>query len=260
MFESISECSYQGFVHQKNAYSSMLACAPINHWVNCFWQLDVEPGDYIYRSVPDNCIDWIVNLHNIQDNFVVAPFSSAIEFPIEGPASYFGIRFKILAFQGFIAKPVGEWQILGSNIEASEIIGASIVEQLSQSLISTRTLSERCSVASGILLNHLSPPSIDSRLERFVRCALHSNQMDINSFGVSSRQLRRLSHLYLGLSIKDFLKVIRFQKTLHLINTHGAHHAWLDHYYDQAHFIREFKSLAGASPKKFLRMSVLYNK
>ena len=57
----------------------------------------------------------------------------------------------------------------------------------------------------------------------------------------------------------SFNKVLRFQKTLHLLNTSKTASVWADCYYDQSHFIRDFKTLSGLTPREFTNMSVLYN-
>ena len=253
------DIAYQGHVQQKDAYTCISPSGVIADWVNTYWQLDVLPGRFVYRSVPDNCIDWIINRHDPLDSFIVAPFSQAIEFPIEGPASFFGIRFKLTAYQNIVAAPVGEWQGEETNLASSQLISSLLMEQISQATTDHPSLQACADKVSAILLNALRPAKLDKRLENLAYAAASSNHLDINSFGVSARHLRRLSQLYFGLSIKEFLNVTRFQKTLHLMHTTNNASVWLTHYYDQSHFIREFKSMSGTSPKKFFTMSVLYN-
>ena len=267
MFLGIDRPTYQGQVKQKGAYSTFQVSSPLNYWVSCFWQLVVDEGSFVYRSVPDNCIDWIFNLDEPRENFIVSPFTSPIEFPLLGPVSYFGIRFRILGYQGLIDSPVGEWRSDENCIDAAQLISNQIIEQIYEASYRANSFRERCDFVSSILLGELKYPTIDQRLARFIRHissrdSTGSDSIKLNSseFGISERQLRRLSQLHLGLSIKDFWKVTRFQMILHMMNTRGNNSIWVDHYYDQSHYIREFKSLTGATPSTFLNMSVLYNK
>lgn len=78
--------------------------------------------------------------------------------------------------------------------------------------------------------------------------------------GVSTRQLERLFHERVGISPKQFVRIVRFQEVLRATRT-GAEAlrrrsglaGWaavaLEHgFYDQAHFINDFKTFVGRTP------------
>ncbi|WP_291715126.1 helix-turn-helix domain-containing protein [Limnobacter sp. CACIAM 66H1] len=247
----------QGHVTQNGTYQVCPANAPVSLWVNSFWELTVDPGEYIYRSVPDNCVDLIFNLDDQSEGFVITPFLEPLECAIIGPASYFGIRFGALASQGLIETPLGEWLDPGSHVDTRGLLHPLLIEQIRVTLHQSTDFSMRSERISSLLLAHLKHPQIDARLLRFIRSVFNPNPFDC---GVSARQLRRISHLHLGVSPKDFLRVARFQATLHHMNTCHNWPAWPQFYYDQSHFIREFKDFTGATPGRFMKMSVLYKK
>lgn len=70
--------------------------------------------------------------------------------------------------------------------------------------------------------------------------------------GVSTRQLERLFAHHVGLSPKQLLRVTRFQQVLTALQApHGSR--WPDlavrlGYYDQAHFINDFRGITGETP------------
>lgn len=73
--------------------------------------------------------------------------------------------------------------------------------------------------------------------------------------GITERHLERRFREDIGLSPKQFSRTIRFQYLLKLLQegtednlTQTAYQAG---YYDQSHFIREFRMLAGISPKQY---------
>jgi AraC-like DNA-binding protein len=72
--------------------------------------------------------------------------------------------------------------------------------------------------------------------------------------GISPRQLRRLFEYYIGDTAKVFCKVVRFQ---HILNAKPSLQSLRENklfyssgYYDQAHFIKEFKNFYGVTPGK----------
>ena len=61
-----------------------------------------------------------------------------------------------------------------------------------------------------------------------------------------------------GLTPKSYQKIIRFQKTIQDIESHTtidwASIAYQSGYYDQAHFINDFRRLSGFSPNEYLNL------
>mgnify|MGYP000075082186 FL=1 len=256
----------QGHVTQNSAYLNFQPAAPLSHWVQSFWQLNVPAGHYGYRSMPDNCLDLIINAQNPLDVFIVSPFSAATEFDVLGPVSYFGIRFRVLGHQGLIATPVGEWRD-DETVQVTDLMAGPVLDKIVECFSKSLPFNIRCKNVSTILLANMVYPKVDARLARYIRfCHSHTassmriSEKQCRDFGLSARQLRRLSHQYLGLSPRELARVFRFQAMLKTMSNGNGKLAWADHYHDQPHFIREFKSLSGFTPNQFKRLSVLYNK
>ena len=75
-------------------------------------------------------------------------------------------------------------------------------------------------------------------------------EKDLNT-GISPRQLRRLFKYYIGDSAKTFAKVVRFQNILRAKPSKQSlqqNKLFYEGYYDQAHFIKEFKNFYGVTP------------
>ncbi|MET1256171.1 DUF6597 domain-containing transcriptional factor [Aliikangiella maris] len=256
----------QGRVSLTNAYRLYPVSAPLNQWIEHFWLLDVPEGNYCYRSLPDNCVDWITNVNCPEYSYLIAPFMSSIVFDLHGPCTYLGIRFRLLGQHGLIREPVGSWGNHENGLLANELVRSDLLAQLQDNIGKANTFDDICERLSGILLMKMCQNQFDKRLVRYMgycqqnissRVSLSNRQCA--EFGLSSRQLRRLSQLYLGVSPRDFARVIRFQQTLRVMNScHNATN-WMTYYYDQSHFIKEFKLLSGLTPTAIMNLSVLYN-
>jgi AraC-like DNA-binding protein len=71
--------------------------------------------------------------------------------------------------------------------------------------------------------------------------------------GVSPRQLERLFRDRVGIPPKLFLRIVRFQEVLRATRTGAPDAGWAafasEHgFYDQAHFINDFKAFLGRTP------------
>jgi AraC-like DNA-binding protein len=73
-------------------------------------------------------------------------------------------------------------------------------------------------------------------------------------FGFSERYIQKLFLNYVGISPRNFFSVQRFNKSLELIRSGNMSLTYIAYecgYYDQAHFIREFKSYTGITPSRY---------
>ena len=267
------DLSLQGRAHQQNAYVTITAKPPANRWIQCYWKLEVPHGTHTFRGVPGNNIDCIFQVPDAdQLNFAVMPLSEPRLFVISGPATFFGIRLRVLAQHWLNPMPIGEWQ--GESLQS--LLGESLLQRVIGILNAGWSLDVSCDAISAEVLGEIvsggrtdkpfETLGIDPRLLRFLHYAysnrstkLELTDKDCSEFAISSRHLRRLSKQYLGLSPRNFYRVIRFQRMLNDLYSDNARAIWTECYYDQAHFIREFKELSGLTPGQFRNSSVLYN-
>jgi len=73
--------------------------------------------------------------------------------------------------------------------------------------------------------------------------------------GITPRYLHKLIHQHTGLSPKSFNKISRFQLSLRLIAKNDRPFTSIAYdcgYFDQSHFIRDFKSFTGLTPSAYL--------
>ena len=210
--------SIQGRVHDDQLFHSTIPAMPLAYWVHSFWQLTVPAGGYTYRAIPDNHVDIIFDINQQEAALVVAPFCKPTLFEMAQPAIYFGIRLRLLAQYALTKVPVAQWQ----DANGADLLGIACTTQLADCLAVSTSFTQRCQQASVTLLQYLQPFTLDPRLLHFMHYALSHNtsafdlsDKHCNTFGLSARQLRRLSQTHLGLSPRDFCRVVRFQRAVH---------------------------------------------
>lgn len=145
-------------------------------------------------------------------------------------------------------------------------------EEIEQAILTAPSTLERINRIETFLFYRLTAAeNIDRIIKSVVETILTANgQLSVNELSQQTnsnrRQLERKFSSVIGLSPKQLSKIIRLQATLSmLLNKKFTSLTALSHeneYYDQAHFIKDFKELTGFTPKEFygnhLKMSSLF--
>lgn len=210
---------------------------------------------YIYRVVADGCMDIFFERDNPQENYIMGFSKNYTEFSIGKSFHYIGIRFLPAMLPHLFRIDAAEFS---NRVEALRDVLPGIsgfITNTFHALQSTHSLNV---VLDQYLLNHLSKATIttDNRLYNAIHIILQKRgvlniETELDT-GISSRQLRRLFEFYIGDSAKTFSKIVRFQNILHAkpsVQSLRQNKLFFDSgYYDQAHFIKEFKSFYGITP------------
>lgn len=248
--------------HQAS-YFELLPDQRLQEYIYCYWQLKSKGKlitPYNYRVVADTCMDILWEAQNPEANFIIGYSSTFSQFPLNSPFNYFGIRFLPMAF------PI-IFKVDASEISKQFLPLVDVVSNLSKKIteISNQenTLDHLKNKLDEFFLQSIyqSKLNLDTRISTALNKIILSNgnlslEKDLD-VGLSPRQLRRLFKFYIGDSPKNFSKIIRFQaflKQLSYQENLRKHKVYYDFgYYDQAHFIKEFKQMYGLSPSSFFR-------
>ncbi|MBK9046050.1 MAG: AraC family transcriptional regulator [Bacteroidetes bacterium] len=241
-------------------YAEFLPEIRLQDFIYCYWQLKTskplsEP--FIYRVVADGCIDIFFELNNPKDNFVMGFCKKFTEFPLNNSFHYIGVRFLPTMFPQLFRINASElsnrFEQLGDVVPK---VSAFIADKFHNQL-TTRQMQETFDIYFINLINNTTFDN-DSRLYNAIEKILQefgvlNIEQDLNT-GISQRQLRRLFEFYIGDTAKTFAKVVRFQNILrarHSSQSLRQNKLFFDAgYYDQAHFIKEFKNFYGVTPSK----------
>ncbi len=247
-------------INSRVEYTEYAPDARLQNLIYCYWELKTrQPLDesFNYHVVTDGCIDLFFDTRNPSDNYVMGFSTAYTRFPLGRSFHYAGVRFRPGAFPQMIRTEATE---LTDRFEHLSHISPEI-----SSFISKRfgpgagTIPSKKELLDQYFLQHLHKTNIefDPRITRALQTIFQSSgnlrireQLDP---GISNRQLCRLFNTYIGGTPKTFSKIVRFQKLIHSMNPRSDNIPYWDAgYFDQAHFIKDFKTLSGLTPSAFM--------
>jgi AraC-like DNA-binding protein len=241
-------------------YRELLPDPLLRGYICCYWQLKAtEPltASFTYSAVTDACIDFFFDLRSEQENFVAGYSSTSTAFALTNTFNYVGIRFFPGAFPSLYHIPASE---LTNDVHSLRDVIPQACKRL-RDLISVSTDIADIRFLLDRFFKEMAyrqPVKTDERFTAslatiFQAVGAFSIEKDLATLA-SPRHLRRLFDFYIGASPKEFHRVVRFQKFLANEPTREflrKEKFYYDAgYYDQSHFIRDFKSLYGVAPSK----------
>ena len=182
------------------------------------------------------------------------------DIQLTGELSVFSVVFQPQGLMHFFKFPLHE--IRNQNVPLQYIngqAGRDLVEKMSEAT----TFHQRVSIVETYLLEQLKTNSIGYEFQRInhiveliTRTCGNINIAQMASEACLSRkQFERIFAENIGISPKQYLKIIRFQFAIFQkqqnINLNMTELSYESGYYDQSHFINDFKSMCGFTPKQY---------
>src|SRR5262249_20396973 len=248
---------------------------PLSQFVELFWHYTGVPQPHNReRLLPDGSEELVINLRenhfrvydsDHQDDFknfhgvlVCGPHSNFFVIDTPSQAEVIGIHFKPGGAFPFFKFPVDELQ--NQHVGLDALWGARATE-LRERVLGAPTPKARLEVLEGFLLAQAlrgleRHPAIGFALREFQKPEAPAVGAVADQIGLSSRRFIQLFSQEVGLAPKLFCRVRRFQQVLRLVHT-GCDADWTDialscGYFDQAHFIHDFKEFSGINPTTYL--------
>lgn len=241
-------------------YHEFLPDVKLLDYIYCYWELKsigVLYKPFTYRVVADGCIDVFLDMNNLKDSSVMGFCKKYMEFSLDTNFHYIGIRFLPSIFPALFKVDASE---LTNHTEPLEHVLPAMYRFFQASLNNHNSRTEISTVFNNYFSDFLSKNIFYS--DRRVHYALNyiitnfstiSIERDLSN-DISVRQLRRLFEFYIGDTVKGFSQVIRFQNIFQLnpsVQYFRENKPFFDlGYYDQTHFIKEFKQFYGITPKQ----------
>lgn len=243
--------------------------------VNCYWTLEVpkQSESQKQRIVPDGCIEMAfilgddIKRYTSENEFILQPRAMVLGQTIEpfyieptGFVKTFAVRFYPYGFANFVSEPISN--LVNKETPISKLFEKETVDNLEQKIIQAGNTKQRISIVEKFLTERLNnEKTIDKIVKNTIDSLLSTNgSASINSILKEDlskrRQLERNFKKQIGVSPKQLGKVIRLQTALKMLLDQKAANltnvAYESEYFDQAHFIKDFRKFTGINPKEFI--------
>lgn len=254
-------------------------------FVKCYWTLESAKEDTPLKNtiVPDGTMKLIFHYgdtykhHQSNGESIILPKCFLIgqltkPYIVEplGVTGSFIVRFQPNGFVPFATMPIKDME--NTAVPLDKLFGEK-GKEIGEKILNANATSERIEIIEDFLLNQLADKkNIDKVVKSTIETILNVNgQFSVNEFSKNSninrRQLARKFSSTIGLSPKQLSKTIRIQATLKSLLTEEITSltdlAYKHEYFDQAHFIKDFKEFTGLTPKEFygedLKMSLIFD-
>lgn len=233
---------------------------PLKHFVKHYWVVswDLEgQSPYLQDVVPNPCVNMVMEAHR---SGIYGVASRMYTKHIEGKGQVFGVKFRPGGFYPFIKSPLSK--LTDQSLAVESVFGVEAGEY-EQRLKSDTAPANMIELTEALLLQHLPRQDetvtlINQIIERIHEdCELTKVEKLCDMFNLNKRKLQRLFNQYVGISPKWVIKLYRLQNAAEAIDT-SSHHDPLKlstdlGYYDQSHFIKDFKSIIGKTPDEYAK-------
>lgn len=255
-------------------YEEILPTEQLARYVKCFWVLESpsasSPGQE--RILPDGCTEIVFHLadpfdqHNPDGTterqplaLLVGQMRRHLVIQPTGRVRVLGVRFWPGGAYPFLTLPQSE---IADRVIALDSIWGSVTRELQSRIAGARTPAESVRQVERILLARLNQfhRHDDAVFKAIASIFKSGGRVPVEglaeNMGISLRRLDRTFNTRVGLPPKLLCRIIRFQRVLKMLeeyeNSRNSLQTALDcGYYDQSHFIKEFKAFAGKAPASY---------
>jgi AraC-like DNA-binding protein len=257
-------------------FHKRVATGPLSEFVEYFWfYRDLALEHSIEKLLPNAAVELIIDLSpspkKLYDRNDLTRYTECrrawisgmqrqyIVIGVEWGSSMMGLHFRTGGAAPFFDFPISE--LTGSVIEL-DLIWKEEMRSLRDRLLQEAKVSRKFDLLEGYLMakargRFTADISVQEALRQLRSCpALGLKQLAMQ-IGLSQKELIARFDRRIGLTPKFTSRIFRFQKALAAIHR-GAADDWADvaqqfGYYDQPHFIHDFREFAGMTPTEYAR-------
>ena len=252
-------------------YLEFLPHPTLKPYVECYWYAYSTRPPFRDREslIPDGTIECMFNFGDsyhqicneqekpIKGAHIIGIRKNSLTISQTGKQHFFCIRFRLGGTYPFFRIPTNLFA--NSFHNATDLFGKEIHE-LEEKLQEAKNNETRITITNNFLLSRMTAALYDLQFtEKCIPALLATNNVaqTLTDFNVTYKTLERRFNKIAGLNPSELIKINRFNKAVStMYSCQFESLTSIGHacgYYDQSHFIREFKQLTNFTPRDFLK-------
>lgn len=203
------------------------------------------------------------NVHLVLDpgrSCIHGVHSGRFERELSDQGGVVGVKFRPGGFRAFLKQPVS--RLRDRSVPAAAVFGAA-VDTLESEVFATTDDAAQVALVERFLRTRLPPADFDAIRAGTIVDAIAEDrrftrvEQMLERWQLSARALQRLFSDYVGIGPKWVINRYRLHEAIDRLGASGSID-WAElalelGYFDQAHFIRDFKALIGRTPGEYVR-------
>lgn len=240
---------------QKFQISRHSPAPDLSFFIECYWIITWNlQAPYVQETLPYPCVNLVIEKDRSRVYGVVTGKFSRV---LEGSGRVFGIKFRPGAFYPFLNAPAST--LTNSSRRVEDMFDAA----LESAILSTEDKALMIGHAEDFLRARMPEQDEHIRLvNQIIDCITDDRTITrvddlVRRLHIHKRALQRLFNQYVGVSPKWVIQRCRLHEAAEQLeagNTaDGSRLAVELGYFDQAHFIKDFKTIVGQTPAEYAR-------
>lgn len=254
-------------------YQEYIPSDALRNYVKCYYVFETDGQQIISdHAFATGCIEVMFNLHGshwkteVRGKFIQTSrvelwgqIIRPLPLRLAGKSLMLGIRFHPMGASLFLNDDVSLFNDQVADLRS--VMGATL-DELYQQLQDAHHIKARINLLETFVHSRIALAAKRKDMSMLVKMVMNELTMDdffdnidnvASRYGITSRYLQKVFRQHTGLTPKLFSKINRFQKSLALIGNSDmslTSIAYQSGYFDQSHFIREFRTFTGNTPSR----------
>lgn len=239
---------------------------PLREYIRFFWVLENNSINFVdkFKIIPEG-VPGLIFQENptafcnkdkqmLPQYFLFGQATQYAELSAKGRFRNIGVSFQPAALKSVFG--IEAIELTQQHIDFNDLIKTTLGSQL----LNIPTLTQQIAVLEQFFLQQTADCKERNNKVQFAINQIQKSkelkkvQTDLK---ISERSLERLFKKHIGISPKLYSRICRFQTSLKILKTADINAlkeiSYLENYFDQSHFIRDFKYFAGTTPKSFFQ-------